>query len=120
MTSASISGSTLSVTVSGGATFTYQLAGQQANAFPSLQSDGNGGTDVVLVGGVASGQTLEVFSGQTSTGIIAFSGGTLKVDSGGTAIDTVDSGGTDNVSGIASGLPDRHWPARGSETIRFR
>jgi fibronectin-binding autotransporter adhesin len=103
VTSASISGATLSVTVSGGATFTYQLAGQETYTIPTVQSDGNGGTDVVLVAGVPGGQTLEVFSGQTSNGIIVLSGGTLKVDSGGTAINTVDSGGTDLVYGIASG-----------------
>jgi autotransporter passenger strand-loop-strand repeat protein len=100
VTSAAISGSTLSITVSGGSTFSYQLAGQEANTVPSLQSDGSGGTEVVLVvSGVGSGQTLEVSSGQTSNGIVVFSGGTLQVDSGGTALGTVDSGGTDKVYG---------------------
>ena len=62
VTSASISGSTLTVTVSGGSAFTYQLAGQEANTGANVQSDGAGGTDVTLVTVtpiVSSGQTLE-------------------------------------------------------------
>jgi autotransporter passenger strand-loop-strand repeat protein/autotransporter-associated beta strand protein len=46
--SATISGSTLSVMVAGGQTFTYQLAEQQGNTEASLQSDGSGGADVGL------------------------------------------------------------------------
>ena len=91
VTSAVISGSTLSVTVSGGATFAYQLAGQEANTSPSLQSDGSGGTEVVLgLTVVGNRQFVEVFSGQTSTGISVLSGGTLQVDFGGTELGTVD------------------------------
>jgi autotransporter passenger strand-loop-strand repeat protein len=52
---------------------------------------------------ISDGQTLEIFSGQTSNGITVLSGGTLQVDSGGTALGTVDSGGTDVVHGSASG-----------------
>ena len=47
---------------------------------------------------VASGQTLNVTSGQTSTGVIVGSGGTLDVFFGGKASSTVDSGFV-NVSG---------------------
>ena len=86
VTSAGISGSTLTVTVSGGTTFTYQLAGQEANTSASTQSDGAGGIDVILVSGpptVSSGQTLVVSSGQTSNGIVVLSGGTVDVLSGG-------------------------------------
>jgi autotransporter passenger strand-loop-strand repeat protein len=102
--SAVISGSTLEVTVSGGSTYDYQLAGQEANTSASIQSDGNGGTDVVLVVDgpptVSNGQTLEIFSGQTSNGINVLSGDLLKVDSGGSAVDTtVNSGGSETVSG---------------------
>jgi autotransporter passenger strand-loop-strand repeat protein len=48
VTSAAISGSTLTITVSGGTSFSYQLAGQEANTLPSLQGDGSGGTDLEL------------------------------------------------------------------------
>ena len=41
---------------------------------------------------VASGQTLSVTSGQTSTGVIVDSGGTLDVFAGGKVSSTVDSG----------------------------
>jgi autotransporter passenger strand-loop-strand repeat protein len=58
---------------------------------------------VQMIVTVSSGQTLEVSSGQTSNGIIVLSGGTLQVDFGGTALGTVDSGGTDNVYGSANG-----------------
>ena len=47
---------------------------------------------------VASGQTLSVTSGQTSTGVIVDSGGTLNVFAGGKVSSTVDSGFV-NVSG---------------------
>jgi len=47
---------------------------------------------------VASGQTLNVTSGQTSTGVIVDSGGTLDVFAGGKVSSTVDSGFV-NVSG---------------------
>jgi autotransporter passenger strand-loop-strand repeat protein len=47
---------------------------------------------------VASGQTLSVTSGQTSTGVIVDSGGTLDVFAGGKVSSTVDSGFV-NVSG---------------------
>lgn len=47
---------------------------------------------------VASGQTLSVTSGQTSTGIIVDSGGTLDVFSGGKVSGAVDSGFV-NISG---------------------
>jgi autotransporter passenger strand-loop-strand repeat protein len=47
VTSANISGSTLTITTSGGQSFAYQLAGQQTND-ADLQSDGAGGTDVIL------------------------------------------------------------------------
>jgi autotransporter passenger strand-loop-strand repeat protein len=47
---------------------------------------------------VSSGQTLNVISPQTSTGVIVLAGGTLNVFSGGTISGTVDSGGRDNVS----------------------
>jgi autotransporter passenger strand-loop-strand repeat protein len=118
VTSAAVSGSTLSVTVSGGATFTYQLAGQEANTAPRLQSDGSGGTDVILaLTAVGSGQTLEVFSGQTSTGITVLSGGTLQVDSGGIAVDTIVSSGGSLVV-LSSGLADPTVIyAGGTETI---
>jgi autotransporter passenger strand-loop-strand repeat protein len=46
--SASISGSTLTVTTSGGGTSSYQLSGQQSNTSPILQSDGSGGTELEL------------------------------------------------------------------------
>jgi hypothetical protein len=59
LTSAGISASMLSVTASGGRTFSYQLADQQANTFTTLRSDGNGGTDVTLaVGGPDLGLLL--------------------------------------------------------------
>ncbi len=94
LTSTSISGSTLSVTVNGGATFTYQLAGLEANTAPGLQSDGSGGTEVILgLTVIGKGQTVEIFSGQTSTGITVLSGGIETVESGGTAINTVVSSG---------------------------
>jgi autotransporter passenger strand-loop-strand repeat protein len=48
VTSASISGSTLTVTTSGGGTSSYQLSGQQSNTSPILPSDGSGGTDLEL------------------------------------------------------------------------
>jgi autotransporter passenger strand-loop-strand repeat protein len=49
---------------------------------------------------VTSGQTLTVFSGQTSNSVLVLSGGTLNVRSGGTAIGTtVASGGMARVSG---------------------
>jgi autotransporter passenger strand-loop-strand repeat protein len=47
---------------------------------------------------VSSGQTLIVSSGQTSTGVIVLSGGTLEVLSGGSVVGTVDSGGNDFIS----------------------
>ena len=108
VTSAGISGSTLTVTVSGGSAFTYQLAGQEANTGANVQSDGAGGTDVTLVTEtpiVSSGQTLKVSSGQTSNGIVVLSGGTVDVLSGGVASGTVvSSGGTEIVS--AGGTDD--------------
>jgi autotransporter passenger strand-loop-strand repeat protein len=48
VTSASIAGSTLTVTVSGGQAFSYQLANAQQGGVPYLKSDGAGGTDVLL------------------------------------------------------------------------
>jgi autotransporter passenger strand-loop-strand repeat protein len=48
VTSASISGSTLTVTTSGGGTSSYQLSGQPSNTAPISQSDGSGGTDLEL------------------------------------------------------------------------
>jgi autotransporter passenger strand-loop-strand repeat protein len=114
VTSASISGSILTINVSGGATSRYQLAGQEANTFPIVLSDDAGGTDVVLTSGV--GQTLEVFFGQTSNGIIVLSGGTLEVDSGGTAINTVVSSGGSLV--LSGGFADPTIIySGGSETI---
>ena len=102
VTSAGISGSTLTVTVSGGSTFTYQLAGQEANTGAIVQSDGAGGTDVTLVTEtsiVSSGHTLVFSSGQTSNGIVVLSGGTIDVLSGGVASSTiVNSGGREIVS----------------------
>jgi len=70
---------------------------------------------------VSSGQTYPVSSGQTDTGDIVLFGGTLDVLSGGTIIDTVDSG-TVNVSagGSASGTTiygNFVAPGVGSETI---
>jgi autotransporter passenger strand-loop-strand repeat protein len=105
VTSATISGSTLTVTVSGGQTFQYQLSGQQANTSAALLSDGSGGTEVELVqAAVSSGQVLEIFSGQTSSGLTVLDGGVLKVDSGGFAVAmTLSSGGTEYVSGLGNG-----------------
>jgi autotransporter passenger strand-loop-strand repeat protein len=48
VTSASIGGSTLTVTTSGGQSFAYQLSGQQAHTDADLQSDGAGGTALTL------------------------------------------------------------------------
>jgi hypothetical protein len=48
VTSATISGSTLTITTSGGGVFSYQLSGQQSNTGLLLQSDGSGGTDLQL------------------------------------------------------------------------
>jgi hypothetical protein len=48
VTSAWIYGTSLSVIVSGGQTFSYQLSGQQADTLVSSKSDGNNGTDLVL------------------------------------------------------------------------
>jgi autotransporter passenger strand-loop-strand repeat protein len=48
---------------------------------------------------VASGQTLSVTSGQTSTGVIVDSGGTLDVLFGGKVSSTVDSGSLQIMSG---------------------
>ncbi len=102
VTSAGISGSTLTVTVSGGSAFTYQLAGQEANTSAGVKSDGAGGTDVTLVTSVttivSSGQTLKVSSGQTSNGIVVLSGGTVDVLSGGVASGTIVSSGREIVS----------------------
>ena len=119
VTSASISGSTLTVTVSGGSAFTYQLAGQEANTGANVQSDGAGGTDVTLVTEtpiVSSGQTLKVSSGQTSNGIVVLSGGTVDVLSGGVASGTVvSSGGTEIVS--AGGTDDGAQISGGTQDV---
>ena len=119
VTSAGISGSTLTVTVSGGSAFTYQLAGQEANTGANVQSDGAGGTDVTLVTEipiVSSGQTFKVSSGQTSNGIEVLSGGTVDVLSGGVASGTiVNSGGTDVVS--AGGTDDGAQISGGTQDV---
>jgi autotransporter passenger strand-loop-strand repeat protein len=49
ITSANISGATLTVTTSGGGAFNYLLAGQQIDTQATRQSDGSGGTVVELV-----------------------------------------------------------------------
>jgi autotransporter passenger strand-loop-strand repeat protein len=59
--------------------------------------DGRGARSAMTT--VASGQTLSVTSGQTSTGVIVDSGGTLDVLAGGKVISTVDSGSVNVSSG---------------------
>jgi autotransporter passenger strand-loop-strand repeat protein len=61
------------------------------------EGNGTGGWSAAMTT-VASGQTLSVTSGQTSTGVIVDSGGTLDVLFGGKVSGTVDSGFV-NVSG---------------------
>ena len=48
---------------------------------------------------VLPGHTLNVSAGQTSSGVIVDSGGTLNVLSGGTVISTIDSGSVNVSSG---------------------
>jgi T5SS/PEP-CTERM-associated repeat protein/autotransporter passenger strand-loop-strand repeat protein len=48
VTSANVSGSTLTVNVSGGQAYSYQLIGQQGGASVSVQGDGAAGADVFL------------------------------------------------------------------------
>jgi autotransporter passenger strand-loop-strand repeat protein len=48
VTGAGISGSTLTITTSGGQSVSYQLAGRQPGTEAELQTDNHGGTDVVL------------------------------------------------------------------------
>ena len=48
VTAAGINGSTLTITTSGGQSFSYQLAGRQPGTQADLQSDNHNGTDVVL------------------------------------------------------------------------
>jgi autotransporter passenger strand-loop-strand repeat protein len=109
VTSAAISGNTLTVVVSGGATFNYQLAGQEAGTSASLQSDAAGGTDVILVWTgpgappVENGETRIVSGGHMSNGLVVLSGGTEIVSAGGTDDGAQISGGQQEVYGIASG-----------------
>ena len=76
------------------------------------------GYDVAFAGTVSSGVTFTVSAGQTDTGLIVLSGGTLNVLSGGVVIDTLDSGGTENISsgGAASGTAVF---SGGKETVFF-
>ncbi len=60
------------------------------------------GYDVAFAGTVSSGVTFTVSAGQTDTGLIVLSGGTVNVLSGGVIINALDRGGTVNVSSGAA------------------
>ena len=71
---------------------------------------------------VLPGHTLNVSAGQTSSGVIVDSGGTLNVLSGGTVISTIDSGFVNVSSGgkavdtkVASGGTDRSLRRQGDQ-----
>ena len=143
VSSATISGSTLTITVSGGATYSYQLAGQEANTSASLQSDSTGGTDVFLTSTsqtqvlssaytVTSGQSVSnvtvvnggdlILSGGTASDTTVSSGGRLDVLSGGVAdptviysggLEVVSAGGTDTGAQISGGEQDVYGSAVG-------
>ena len=113
VTSASISGSTLAVTVSGGQTFSYQVADEETTAV-GLANDGAGGTDLFLSAStryyissgaegsgwvISSGVTLEVAGSAAQTNIL--SGGTLQVDAGG-SVDHTALAGIADISGAAN------------------
>ncbi len=90
-------------------TGTLQLAisGSYATSAFTIQSDGHGGTDVVMapVGSAVVGQddTLVVSSGHSVSGIVVLNGGRLDVLSGGSASGTiVHGGGILTLSGGAS------------------
>jgi autotransporter passenger strand-loop-strand repeat protein len=119
LASVGISGSQLSVTVSGGTTFVYQLAGQEANTSASIQSDGAGGSDVVLSSvpqNISKGHTLIVSHGQPRLRwrrkLIVASGGTadpVTINSGGIEVSgqlrIADAAGSSTVfSGTISGF----------------
>src|SRR5262249_48074831 len=63
-------------------------------AFRSSEDRGHtrGTRGEIAVTTVSSGQTLDISAGQTSSGIIVLGGGFLDVLSGGTVINSVDSG----------------------------
>jgi hypothetical protein len=63
VTSATVSGSTLTITVSGAATYSYALSGEEANTEPTLQPNGSGG--VALTWGPAT-TTAESIGGPYS------------------------------------------------------
>ena len=84
-----VSGTNGVLTVSyGGQKASYQLAGQQPNTEFTLQSDGNGGTDILLAHTAPPNQT----------GLVLNTGDILNIHAGGTATNTtVNNGGVENV-----------------------
>ena len=111
VTSAGISGSTLSVTADG-QTYTYQLIGQQADTQTSLTSDNSGGADLALAPAVAptiSGAQADLLT-ISETPIDPFSTVTIgDANNGGTNVDTLTVtlfGGSGTLSGAGTGVGD--------------
>ena len=95
---ANASGSLLEI-VESGSTVDFQFDTNLSGKSFLLSADGGSGTLITLSAmTISSGSTATVSSGQTREELIVLSGGTLNVQSGGTAADVVLSGGTLDVS----------------------
>ncbi len=71
VTSATVSGSTLTVDVTSGGPFTFQVAGALTGNHFAIQSDGSGGSDIVLTAGTASADFAGYLSAIGQQGMLA-------------------------------------------------
>ncbi len=112
LTSALVGGNTVETVTSGGISQSFTLAGQYVPGVVTLAQDGNGGVAIAFGASTLTG-TEEVTSGQFGAEITIASGATLQVDAGGTVTaDVILTGGTENISGLAS-----NDVIAGSETV---
>ncbi|MCB8877104.1 Hint domain-containing protein [Acidisoma silvae] len=115
MTSSVVSGNLVETVAAGGVSESFTFSGTGLATPLTLQSDGNGGEEIVYGSGtvVSSGSstgsgstsaTNVVSSGATSSGLTVSNGGTLTVNAGGTIVSaTIQSGGSVVVNGTDSG-----------------
>ena len=112
MTSATISGSTLTVVV-GGQSYGYQLNGQQPNTQVSTTSDGEGGTKVVLVNAskrlIADSAVTTGTDGKSYINQANFNGGSTTLTGTADPGDTVAVGVNGGAGQAAAVGADGNW-----------
>ena len=115
ITSASISGSTLTVNESSGGPLTYTIGGAIAGNYFAIQSDGNGGDELVL-SPITAAPTVTALTDVTSTG-------TTELDAGKSITFTVDTSEAVNAVGsaltLSNGATAAYTSGSGSETLTF-